>query len=303
MELEGLLEEYKIDGCVFPVQGLFSAEHLDEIDALLSKLVADRPQVDKGDEQNLAPEDLLNLHLICKEVLDLCREPKVLQVAARILGTEDLSVFTSRILCKEPKTGKEIVWHQDSNYWPLTAPDNPKPTGDLTVEDVAPQVTSLWLALDPVTQRNGAMEVLPFSAQPESCQTLPKEFVVDSGGSTDGFDNFNLSLDETKLNVSKRRRVSIQRGEAEFHSAYTIHRSDANRSDVRRMAWIVRYCATGTRVVPGVRGSFDGGYQLVPLAAKAKLRLCSVSDKGEDGRVLRSIYAPCFGNAVKELKK
>ena len=26
---------------------------------------------------------------------------------------EDLSVFTSRILCKEPGTGKEIVWHQD----------------------------------------------------------------------------------------------------------------------------------------------------------------------------------------------
>ena len=120
-----------------------------------------------------------------------------------------------------------------------------------------------------------------------------------------GFDNFNLSLDESKLNVGKRRRVTIQRGEAEFHSAYTIHRSDPNRSTMRRLAWIVRYCATGTRVVPGVRGSFDEGYRLVPVMGRGAVELeglHSVDDK-EDGRVVRSIYAPCFGNAVKELKK
>lgn len=44
MELESLLEEYQADGCIFPVKGLCSAERLDEIDALLSKLVGDRPQ-------------------------------------------------------------------------------------------------------------------------------------------------------------------------------------------------------------------------------------------------------------------
>ena len=34
---------------------------------------------------------------------------------------------------------------------------------------------------------NGAMEVLTFRAQPESCQMLPQEFIVDAGGSTDGY--------------------------------------------------------------------------------------------------------------------
>eukprot|EP00434_Breviolum_minutum_P033563 symbB.v1.2.029700.t1/scaffold3180.1/size61892/1 len=138
------------------------------------------------------------------------------------------------------------------------------------------------------------MEVLSFRSQPESCRNLPKEFILDSGGSTNGFDNFNLSLDESKLNVTKRRRVCIQRGEAEFHSAYTIHRSDPNRSASRRMAWIVRYCATGTRVVPGVRGSFDEGYRLVPVMGRGTTPVeevqgfCSVAEKEEDGRALRS---------------
>jgi hypothetical protein len=76
---------------------------------------------------------------------------------------------------------------QDSNYWPLTDPTNPKPSSQLTLEDVAPQVTSLWLGVDRVREDNGAMEVLTFRAQPESCQTLPQEFIVDAGGSTDGY--------------------------------------------------------------------------------------------------------------------
>lgn len=87
---------------------------------------------------------------------------------------------------------KELVWRlrqpffQDSNYWPLTAPGNVTPSSQLTPDDVAPQVTSLWLALDPVTEENGAMEVLSFRSQPESCRNLPKEFILDSGGSTNG---------------------------------------------------------------------------------------------------------------------
>ena len=59
-------------------------------------------------------------------------------------------------------------------------------------------------------------------------------------------------------------------------------------------------------MVPGVRGSFDEGYRLVPVMGRGAVEaegLHSVDDKEEDGRVVRSIYAPCFGNAVKELKK
>ncbi|CAE7732607.1 unnamed protein product, partial [Symbiodinium pilosum] len=257
------------DGCLFPVRGLFSDSRLEEVDALLSKLVELRPQAASGDDRNLAPEDLLNLHLTCREVLDLCREPSCLRAASDLLGTSDISIFTSRILCKEPGTGKEIVWHQDSNYWPLTRPCNKKPRSELGSGDVDPLVASLWLAVDDVTAENGAMEVLPFTAQPESCgKNVPREFIKDAGGSTTGFDNFNLSLDEGRLNAHRKRTVAIRRGEAEFHSAFTIHRSDPNHSSRRRLAWIVRYCPTGTRVVSGVRGSFDESYQLVPVMGR-----------------------------------
>lgn len=265
--------EYARDGCVFPVRGLVPRARLDEVDQLLTKLVAERPE-------NLAPEDLLNLHTTSNEVLALCQEPGILAFAKNLLGTEDIAVFTSRILCKLPGTGKEIPWHQDSNYWPLAPPGK---------KEFDPQVASVWLALDDVDDANGPMDVLPFPAQPESKGRNATEMIIDSGGDTAGFDNFNLSLDAAKLNVGGARRVLIPRGSAEWHSAWTIHRSDPNRSDRRRMAWIVRYVPTGTTVIPGLRATFDASYRILPVSGRGAVS--SVSADGPHG-----IYSPCFGN-------
>ena len=79
-------------------------------------------------------------------------------MASDLLGTPDISVFTSRVLCKLPKTGKEIVWHQDSNYWPL-APPSCLLEGDVGGDAIHPIVASLWLTLDDVTPESGPMEV------------------------------------------------------------------------------------------------------------------------------------------------
>ena len=123
--------------------------------------------------------------------------------------------------------------------------------------------------MDDVDETNGPMDVLSFSACPESRdKNVPTSFIKDSGGSTKAFDNFNLSLDEKHLKPELKRRVCIKRGEVEWHSAYTVHRSDPNLGDRRRMAFIVRYIPTGTRVVSNVRGSFDEDYFLMPVAGK-----------------------------------
>ena len=110
------VDQYEKEGYVFPVRNLFSLTRLNDIDAILSRLVENRPN-------GLPSEDLLNLHLTCKEILDLCKEPNCLEIAKQLLGTPDLSIFTSRILCKMPFQGKEIKWHQDALYWPLQPPD------------------------------------------------------------------------------------------------------------------------------------------------------------------------------------
>ena len=113
------IDHYQKEGYVFPIRGLFTEERLDAVDFMLSEIVQNRPV-------SLPSEDLLNLHLTCTEVLDLCKEPTCLKLASELLGSTDLSVFTSRILCKLPRHGKEIQWHQDALYWPLQPPLNPE---------------------------------------------------------------------------------------------------------------------------------------------------------------------------------
>lgn len=362
-DLDAIAESYQQEGCVFPVTGIFKVHELSQIEELCYLLVENRPE-------NLAAEDLMNLHTTIPAVHHaLCSHPVVVGLAKRLLGLdekESLTIFTSRILCKEPRTGKEIDWHQDALYWPLRqevlAVDEDEipvkespPSGEhisspsaAGAADIAPpaagrpadsmkiparttvgtatggtrgnsprsagcrpHVVSLWLALDDITPQNGPMDVLPFSAQPETRNDfVPRDFVLDSGGSTEDFSNFNLSLNKDKLTGAEQaRRVLLKKGEAEFHSAWTVHRSDPNRSeDQRRMAWIVRYCPANTRVVAGVREAFGSDYTMVPVVAG-----------GETNRLLQATitklraglseaeraawYRPCFGSAVAMLKK
>lgn len=107
--------------------------------------------------------------------------------------------------------------------------------------------------------------------------------------------------------LTKSTWCHLKRGEAEMHSAWTLHRSDPNTSDRRRCAWIVRYCPTGTRVVPGMRDSFPADYNIVPVRGKGALSTApnavlndGCSGCNVDGDVQARRYAPCFGGkAVK----
>jgi ectoine hydroxylase-related dioxygenase (phytanoyl-CoA dioxygenase family) len=270
--------QYKKQGCVFPVSQLFTEEEVLSADLLLTDLVQKRPA-------ELAPEDLLNLHMTHPEVLALCRYPKAVAVARALLDCQDVSVFTSRVLCKMPGTGKEVPWHQDSHYWPLVPPGESK---------IRPVVASLWLALDNVDEENGAMEVLPFEAQPETRNRNCTEFVENAGGNTDGFNNFNLSIRAEAINANGAKLCCLKRGDTEWHSAWMCHRSGPNKSNRRRMAWIVRYVPTGTIVVGGIRGSFDDSYEFV-----------SAIDATSPPKFGQNVYTPCFGNSsiLTALKK
>jgi len=283
-------EAYQEDGFAF-TGNIFNSHEMDDIEATLMRCVEGRPS-------NLAPEDLLNLHMTDESIFQLASSEKMTALAARLLGTEDVSIFTTRILCKLPKTGKEIPWHQDSNYWPLIPPGK---------SEICPTVASLWLAVDDVDAGNGPMELLGFNAYPASRGKNIK-VAVDTTVVSAGFDNFNITATFTEgTDLTKSTWCHLKRGEAEMHSAWTLHRSDPNTSDRRRCAWIVRYCPTGTRVVPGMRDSFPADYNIVPVRGKGALSTApnavlndGCSGCNVDGDVQARRYAPCFGGkAVK----
>jgi phytanoyl-CoA hydroxylase len=62
---------------------------------------------------------------------------------ARDLGNDDPRVYQSMYICKQPRIGGEVRWHQDATYF-ATEPHT---------------VTTLWFALEPADRNNGCLWV------------------------------------------------------------------------------------------------------------------------------------------------
>merc|ERR1711992_200298 len=117
-------------------------------------------------------------------------------MAGQLLKTENVSIFTTRILCKMPHIGEAIPWHQDSMYWPL------EPL----------KVVSFWLALDDVNDLNGGMKMVNFTGLPNVRNyNLP---VVQDQEDTGA--NFFQHIPEHFIPDQFIVQQSLQRGQASF---------------------------------------------------------------------------------------
>jgi len=236
------IDTFKSDGIVV-VENLFSKEELNIVSEQLMSRVYNRPE-------NVRAEDLLNLHLNDSYILELTKHPNSMAAASQLLNYPKLKVFTTRILCKMPGDGEsiEIPWHQDSSYWPLWPM----------------KVASLWLALDDITEENGAMEMFTFKYLPQTRdRNLGVKKVEETGA------DFFIKIEEDVLNnlpMENVVKMTLRRGQSEFHDAHILHRSSENRSSRKRCAWIVRYIPDYVQILPNSwRKMFHDNYPLVKL--------------------------------------
>jgi hypothetical protein len=139
------ITSYQQNGYIVP-----SDFHLapDETNAL-------RADLEKVPKQNpdIPSERLINPHLDGKLPYGgigvagfdrLARDTHILDIVEQVIGS-DLILWLTHLFCKPVGTGREVPWHQDSQYWPI------EPAATCTV----------WLALDKVDQENCVMRVIP----------------------------------------------------------------------------------------------------------------------------------------------
>ena len=65
-------------------------------------------------------------------------------IAAQLMGSASADFFYDQLFVKEPGTAHPTPWHQDQPYWPVKGW----------------QITSVWIALDPIDRSNGAVEFI-----------------------------------------------------------------------------------------------------------------------------------------------
>ena len=180
-------------------------------------------------------------HLKYGRIWDLLRNERIVGPVADLLG-ENVVGWGAHFFCKMPGDGKQVTWHQDASYWPMT------PSRTVTV----------WLAVDDADQENACMRFLPGSHLEGR---IPYRESSDGEGNVltqtvEGIERFGEPVDDV-----------LRAGQFSLHSDLLLHGSEANRSTRRRCGLTLRYCAVEVRAHLGwnakgliVRGRDAEGY-------------------------------------------
>ena len=208
------IEQFNREGYLKPFRLFTTAEAAEQrryFDALLEKVIAEG-----GNSYSIS-----TAHLKYGRVYDLLTHPVIVGHVSDLLG-ENVIGWGSHYFCKMPRDGKQVAWHQDSSYWPLT------PTKAVTV----------WLAIDDADVENACMHFIPGT---HHYGHLTYEMREDDPAHV---------LNQTVPDINRFGTPipdNLLAGEFSIHSDLLLHGSQANESDRRRCGLTLRYCPADVR--------------------------------------------------------
>jgi chlorinating enzyme len=194
------------------------AEHRVYFDRLLARVLAEG-----GSSYSIS-----TAHLKYGNVYDLLTHPRIVAHVKDLLG-ENVVGWGSHYFCKMPGDGKEVHWHQDASYWPLT------PSKAVTV----------WLAIDDADVENACMRFIPGSHHYGHLTYHLNEDSPDAvlNQQVEDVEQFGRPVDD-----------ELKAGEISLHSDLLLHGSEANGSRRRRCGLTLRYCPVDVRAGMGWNG-------------------------------------------------
>ena len=221
------LETYRAEGLVIP-PFRFEGEWMERLRSGTERLVAENPAI--------RPEALDTAHIVNNpnspvigntELLDFALDNPALELVEQLIGP-DIILWNTHLFLKPPGDGREVPWHQDGQYWPIR-----------------PLATcSLWIALDPVDEENGAMRYVPGSHSGQ---------IYSHHTDNDPLLCLNQVLDEGQLPLRDAPFVKLGPGGFSLHDVYLVHGSAANRSTRRRSGFAIRYMPASSLFDHGIR--------------------------------------------------
>ncbi len=152
----------------------------------------------------------------------LVSDDRLLDIAEVFIGP-DIALFASHYICKPPRDGQPVLWHQDGSYWPL----DPM------------QVVTLWLAVDDSVRENGCLRVIPGTQHMQLQKMQARQDVANVLGS---------AMDDALVEEGRAVDCILPAGGVEVHHPNVVHGSEANHSDLRRCGLTIRYIPTTTRI-------------------------------------------------------
>lgn len=225
---------YNQNGYVAPLP-VFSASEITAIRAYFDELL-EQVSREGGDSYSIS-----SAHLKYGPVFDILTDSRIVDYVADLLG-DNVIAWGSHFFCKMPHDGKEVAWHQDASYWPLS------PSKACTV----------WLAIDDADRENACMKFVAGSHHFGHMTYRPSNP-----------DEHNV-LNQTIENPEEYGSIvydELSAGQISIHSDLLLHGSEANHSNRRRCGLTLRYCSADVRAELGwnekgvvVRGADVAGH-------------------------------------------
>jgi ectoine hydroxylase-related dioxygenase (phytanoyl-CoA dioxygenase family) len=208
--------EFEENGFVI-VRGLFSS---DEIDLLEAVTRAD-PGMSRGGVMKDADGGESRIWITSDVKEDIANafahSGRIVNPIQQLLGGP-VYIWHYKMMLKEPRVGGAWEWHQDYGYW----------YGD---KCLFPNLASCMIAVNRATKENGCLQVLRGSH-------LAGRIEHGSRGGQVGADPDRTDAMEKRLELVYGE---MEPGDALFFHCNTLHRSDQNKSEYARWAFICCY--------------------------------------------------------------
>jgi hypothetical protein len=168
-------------------------------------------------------------HLILPWVLEIARDPRILDVVEDILGP-DILLFISVIWDKQPGDKTFVSYHQDGTYYGFDRRAS----------------VNLWMALSEANEKTGCMRFLPGSHKGGIREHL------ELGGEKN-----LLTRGQTVVDVNEDDAVDIvlKPGQCSIHHEDLIHGSHPNTGEDRRMGYAMVYLTPQVKPLVGRRAA------------------------------------------------
>lgn len=146
------------------------------------------------------------------------RSEKIVNTCEKLLGGE-VYHYHSKLILKDPRISGPIYWHQDYGYW-------------YHYGNLFPDLLTVFVAVDPSKKVNGCLEVLKGS---NKCGRMEHHVL----------DGQNQIKEVDRLDAIKERLphvyAEMEQGDVLFLHSNTLHYSSPNRSEMRRLAFLMCY--------------------------------------------------------------
>ena len=215
------LKQYEDEGFVSPIN-IFSKEKAKEIRDEIELIEKEMPE-------ELEKSGRYNAHLISPLLDEVTHNPKILDAVESLIG-EDILVCGTTLFIKNPNEKGFVSYHQDAKYIGLE-PHN--------------WVTA-WVAITDSNEHNGCMRMWAGSHK----DSLKEHNQMFNEGNL-------LTRGQTVQNVPKEETTPLvlTAGQMSLHHPTTVHGSDLNKSDDRRIGFVIQsYIGADVKQVLGEHG-------------------------------------------------